>query len=345
MDSHDERIARRRLIGTGLGAAAAVAGGLVVRNQIRHPPKRKRPLADIRPRRLLLAAPDPSGDPVLLTAVDQGMFERYRLDIRLAAGIGSSRDALDQVQSGHADAAVAAALGWLPRLQTGLDARLVCGLQAGSARLLVARRSPLRRIEDLHRRVIGIADPDGPDRLFFSIMMRRKGMDPNHDVEWRSLPTPFLGLALAEGQVQAIVGHDPSIWKLRQTLHLGELASSMSGSYGARVSRVLGMRTAVLRDDPQGAVALTLAMQEAATWVAAHPRQVGALLAAHNVDLTLEQANQMLKSEGHDVHPVGHDLRNQIAQYVDELQLLGLATQNVDSTAFAKRVTADVLKG
>ncbi len=344
MNPGDERIARRRLIGAGLGAAAVI-GGLVVRNQIRHPHKPKRSLADLRPRRLRLAAPNPSGDPVLLTAADQGIFERYRLDIHLTPGIGSSRDALDQVQSGSADAAVAAALGWLPRLQAGLEARLVCGLQAGSARLLVARHSALRRIEDLHRRVIGINDPDGPDRLFFSIMMRRKGMDPNRDVEWRSLPTASLGLALSEGQVQAIVGHDPSIWRLRETLHLGELASSMSGSYGARVSRVLGVRIALLRDDPQAAVALTLAMQEAARWAAVHPRQVGVLLASHDPDLTLVQADQMLKGEGHDVHPVGRDLRNQIAQYVDELQLLGLASQSLDSTAFAKQVTADVLKG
>ena len=337
---------RRQLLAGGVaGAAALLVGGLALRNQIRHPHKDKRARPDGRARRLVLAAPGFAHDPVLLAAEDQGVFARYNLDIRFSGAIASGRAALDAVQRGQADGAVAAALSWLPRMQdAGLDARLVCGLQAGSARLLVARRSPMHRIEDLHGHVIGIENPDSPDRLFFSIMMRRKGMDPKRDVEWRTLPSDGLGLALAEGAVQAIVGHDPQIWKMRQSLHLNELASSMSGSYGDRVSRVLGLRSQLLHDDPKAAVAVTLAIQEAAGWAATHLDLVGGLLAAKDPDLTLEQARRMLRSEGHSVHPTGLNLRNQIAQYVDEMKLLGITPETVDSTAFANRVTANVLK-
>ncbi len=354
----DGRILRRRLLETGLagGLGLAVAGGLVLRNQVRHPHKDKHPAPDGRARRLVLAVPNQRRDPVLLAARDQGVFERYKLEIAFADAVGSGQEALDQVLSGHADGAVAAALSWLPRLQAelqaataapqaGLDARLVCGLQAGSARLLIPRKSPVRRIEDLHRRAIGIANPDSPDRLFFSIMMRRKGMDPNRDVEWRAVPAAALGLALTEGHVQAIVGHDPAIWQLREALHLNELASSMSGSYGVRVSRVLGLRNRLLHDDPQAAVAIAMAIQEAAIWVAKHPDQVSVLLAAQDPELTVEQVGRMLKAEGHNVHPSGANLRNQVAQYIDELKLLGLTPESVDSAVFAKRVTAEVLKG
>ena len=356
------QLGRRRMIGTGLagGLGLAVVGGLVVRNQVRHPYKHKRSVSDGKPRQLVLAVPNPHRDPVLLAAADQGIFERYQLGIELSPAIESGRDALDRVQAGHADGAVAAALSWLPRLQaasgpqaeaaattTGakLDARLVCGMQAGSARLLIARRSPLHRIEDLHRHVIGIVDTDSPDRLFFSIMMRRKGMDPNRDVEWRAMPAEAFGVALAAGQVQAVVGHDPMIWQLREALHLPELASSMSGSYGARVSRVLGLRNQLMHDDPEAAVAVALAFQEAAAWVAGHPDQVSVLLAAQNPDLTAAQAGRMLRAEGHNVHPTGVNLRNQIAQYIDELKLLGLTPEAVDSAQLAKSFTANVLKG
>ena len=335
---------RRRLMLAAGSAGLAIGAALVVRNQIRHPHKDKHVTPDGRPRLLTLAATGPSHDPVLLAARDQGLFERYRLDIAYTSPVTSGREALDQVQNGQADAAVAAALSWLPRLQAGLPAHLVCGLQAGSSRLLVARRSPFRRIEDLHRRAIGIGSLDSPDRLFFSIMMRRKGMDPNRDVEWRQLPPEGLGLALSEGHVQAVVGHDPAIWLLRDSLHFDELASSMSGSYSVRVSRVLGLRNTLLHDDPAAAVALTLAMQDAARWVAAHPQQVAALLAAESRSLTVEQASRMLKSEGRLVHPVGNDLRDQVAEYMDELKLIGLAPETPDSAVFAKGVTANVLK-
>lgn len=346
-DPRDDQLGRRRLIGAGIagGMALTVAGGLVVRNQIRHPHKNKHAAPDGKPRQLVLAAPNPLRDPVLLAARDQGVFARYNLEIRLAEKISSARSALDQVESGRADGAVVAALSWLPRLQAGLGARLVCGLQAGSSRLLIARRSPLHRIEDLHRHVIGIANPDGPDRLFFSIMMRRKGMNPDRDVEWRSVPAEALGLALAEGHVQAIAGHDPAIWRLRESLQLGELASSMSGSYAVRVSRVLGLRAGVLQNDPKAAVAITLAMQESAIWASRHPQEMSVLLAAQDPDLTVEQVGRMLKSEGLGVHPTGKDLRNQIAQYVDEMKLIGITPEAVDSAEFAKHVTADVLKG
>lgn len=343
------QLARRRMIGTGLasGLGVAVVGGLVVRNQIRRPHRRKRAASDGKSRRLVLAVPNPHRDPVLLAAADQGIFERYQLRIAFSDPVDSGREALDRVQAGQADGAVAAALSWLPRLQAepGLDARLVCGMQAGSARLLIARRSPVHRIEDLHRRTIGIANMDSPDRLFFSIMMRRKGMDPNRDVAWRVIPAAALGLALAGGQVQAIVGHDPAIWQLRESLHLTELASSMSGSYSARVSRVLGLSNQLLHDDPEAAVAVALAIQEAAIWADKHPDQVSVLLAAQDPDLTVEQASRMLRAEGHDVHPTGVNLRNQIAQYIDELKLLGLTPEAVDSTALAKRITVNVLKG
>jgi NitT/TauT family transport system substrate-binding protein len=343
----DDQLGRRRLIGAGIagGVALGVAGSLVVRNQIRHPHKNKRAAPDGKPRQLVLAAPNPMRDPVLLAAHDQGVFTRYSLDIQFAPRIATAQSALDQVESGRADGAVVPALSWLPRLQAGLQARLVCGLQAGSSRLLIARRSPLHRIEDLHRRAIGIANPDGPDRLFFSIMMRRKGMNPNLDVEWRSIPAEALGLALTEGHIQAIAGHDPVIWQLRESLHFGELASSMSGSYGARVSRVLGLRNRLLDEDPKAAVAITLAMQEAAAWAAGHPQEVSVLLAAQDPDLTVEQVGRMLKSEGNAVHPTGQNLRNQIAQYVDEMKLIGLTPEDIDSATFAKHVTADVLKG
>lgn len=342
----DDPLPRRRLIGSGLaGAAGLVAGGLVVRNQIRHPHKDKKPNPDGKPRRLVLAAPNPQRDAVLLAAADQGIFARYNLDIQFSGPpVISSRGALERVQNNQADGAVAAALSWLPHLQAGLDARLLSGMQGGSARMLIARHSPIHRIEDLYRHAIGIANPDSPDRLFFSIMMRRKGMNPDKDVEWRTLPAASLGLALAGGQVQAVVGHDPAIWQIREELKLGELASSTSGSYAVRVSRVLGVRTRLLQDDPQAGLAITLAMQEAAGWVAQHPQHVSVLLAAQDPNLTVEQVGRMLKTEANNVHPMGLNLRNQVAQYVDEMKLLGLTPETVDSAQFAKRFTPNLLK-
>ena len=45
----------------------------------------------------------------------------------------------------------------------------------------------------------------------------------------------------------------------------------------------------------------------------------------------------MLQAEGHAVHPIGRELRDQVAQYLDELKLIGLAPDDTDSSALARR--------
>jgi NitT/TauT family transport system substrate-binding protein len=335
-------VGRRALLGGGAVLALAVGGGLVVRNQIRHPHRDKTSRPDGRYRRLTLASPHPEHDPVLMVALHGGTFARYNLDVTIQSGFASGQEAVAQLHPGGADVAVAPALSWLPRLLTGLDARLVCGLQSGSSRLLVDHKSPIKRIEDLHRKTIGVAE-FGADRLFFSVMMRRKGMDPNHDVFWVQLPPDQFAAALADRRVQAVAGHDPVIWQIRERLHLVELASSMTGSYGTRVSRVLGLRGDVLRADPAAAVALVLAMQEAADIVEHHLGETASILADQLPDMEQPEIERMLRAEGHAVHPVGRELREQVAQYIDELKLIGLAQDEDDSGALARRFCDTVI--
>ncbi len=338
---------RRALLGAGagtwlgLGIGLAGVGALVARNQIRHPHRDKTTRPDGRFRRVTIASTHPAHDPVLIVAQRLGVFARYNLDVTVPAGVASGQEAIDQLRTG-ADAAVAPALSWLPRLLGGLDAELVAGLQSGSARLLVDRRSPIKRIEDLNRRSIGIADAStgthaSADRLFFSVVMRRKGMNPDHDVAWVQMPPSDMPAALAAQRVQAVVGHDPVIWQMLEGGRLREVASSMTGSYGVRVSRVLGVRGDVLRADPALGVQLVLAFEDAATTVARHLDEAASVLADDLPDMDERAVARMLHAEGHSVHPVGTVLREQVAQYIDELKLIGLADDELDSGRLARR--------
>ncbi|WP_419728905.1 ABC transporter substrate-binding protein [Lichenicola sp.] len=334
------KVGRRAIVGGAVGLA--VVGGLVGRNQLRHPHRDKTSRPDGRFRRLVLACPHPAHDPVLIVAQRQGIFARYNLDIVLLGGLTSGQDALDRVRDAHADGAIAPVLSWLPRLMAGLDGRLVAGLQSGSARLLVDRKSSIKRIEDLFHKSIGMADARGgpfasADRLFFSIMMRRKGMDPNRDVTWTQVAPADFRTALASREIQAVVGHDPVIWQVRDSLHLQELASSMTGSYGTRVTRALGLRHELLQSDPAAAVSLVLALQEAAQTVARHLDDAASMLADELPDMDLATVGRMLHAEGHGVHLIGEELREQIAQYFDELKLIGLVPDEQDSAKLARR--------
>ena len=76
-----------------------------------------------------------------------------------------------------------------------------------------------------------------------------------------------------------------------------------------------------------------LAFEDAATTVAHHLDEAASVLADELPDMDLPGIERMLHSEGHSVHPVGTALREQVAQYIDELKLIALAADDLDSGA------------
>ena len=61
------------------------------------------------------------------------------------------------------------------------------------------------------------------------------------------------------------------------------------------------------------------------------------MLADELPDMDQPSIERMLHAEGHSVHPIGVALREQIAQYIDELKLIGLASDDLDSAKLARR--------
>jgi NitT/TauT family transport system substrate-binding protein len=51
----------------------------------------------------------------------------------------------------------------------------------------------------------------------------------------------------------------------------------------------------------------------------------------------------MLRSHTHHHHPIGADLKKQIALYTDELKLVNVIKPSTDANRFADRVYVDVL--
>ena len=110
-----------------------------------------------------------------------------------------------------------------------------------------------------------------PEKNFFSIVAAKRGLDPNHDVEWRQYPADMLGVALQKGEVQAIALGDPLGWIMRERDNLLEVANNLSDEYGHRACCVLGVRGTLIRQDRAAAGALTAALVEAQEWVAENP--------------------------------------------------------------------------
>ncbi|KAA8383363.1 ABC transporter substrate-binding protein [Acetobacter tropicalis] len=336
---------RRRILFTSL-AGLAMAGGVGGYELHRaHRPPHKQP--DGRYRKLTIAWPHATTAPVLAVAYQKDFFARYSLELETAGDFLDGSEALDALAHGKAAYAVAPALTWLPRLHAGLQASLVLGIQPGVFRLLVRRGSGVTRLDHLLNRPVGVPDLNAADKLFFAIMMRRKGINAMAGVNWKTLPAEELLGAVQRKELDAVVAHDPLAWQLLNQSDglFAELVSSNSGHYADRTNLILGVSASAFEEDPDAATALTLALRDAAKWTNTHRSEAATLIADDTPTMTPDNVLAMLNSEP-TIRPVtGHALREQMAQYCDELQLISLLPEAESAADLAKSYTRNVLRG
>jgi NitT/TauT family transport system substrate-binding protein len=284
-------------------------------------------------------------DVAVPAALKLGLFAQYGLEINLIDAARDSSDIPAMLASRKIDAAVAPVLLLLPPLNTGLDARLVTGISGGGLRLLATKRSGLRHIEDVKHKRIGIAYPNGSAKLFFSVMMRRKGINPFAEVQWLTVDEPAQEAALRSGQVDIIAAADPQAFLLLRALDATEIASNRSGSYRERVANVLACTGPLLRDRRPAASLLARSLRQAAAWAAAHPTDAATLIASWSPALSPDDRTAMLRTETLSETPAGADLVDDVAEYADELRLLGTFPYQLNAERFARSVCDNVLAG
>jgi NitT/TauT family transport system substrate-binding protein len=276
-------------------------------------------------------------------AEQKGYFTKRNLDVDLINFGGSTDQLLEAIATGKADAGVGMALRWLKPLEQGFDVHITTAIHGGCMRLLASKESGITTLEQLKGKTVGVADLGAPDKNFFSIRLAKLGIDPLTDVEWKVYPSDLLALALKKGEIQAFTGGDPLAWVLRDRDNLTEVATNLDGEYAHRACCVLGVRGALIRDDKPAAAAVTEAILEAQQFVFENPDEAAAIFAPYAPAAKPEQLAAMLRSHTHGHHPIGADLRQEIALYTDELKGISVIKPSTNTDRFAAKVYADVL--
>ncbi len=280
------------------------------------------------------------GVPVAQT---KGYFEKRNLNVELINFGGSTDQLLEAIATGKADAGVGMALRWLKPLEQGFDVRITTATHGGCMRLLAAKASGITKLEDLKGKTVGASDMSAPDKTFFSIRLAKLGIDPISDVQWKVFPADLLPIALQKGEVQAFTQGDPLGWVIRDRDGLTEVATNLTGEYAHRACCVLGVRGSLLRDDRAAAAAITEAVLEAQEFVTTNPDEAAAIFAPYSPVAKPDQLAAMLRSHTHNHHPVGADLRQEIAAYVEELKAISVIKPSTNADRFSDRVYANVL--
>jgi NitT/TauT family transport system substrate-binding protein len=280
------------------------------------------------------------GVPVAQT---KGYFAKRNLDVELINFGGSTDQLLEAIATGKADAGVGMALRWLKPLEQGFDVKITTGIHGGCMRLLTTKGSSITTLQDLRFKTVGVADLGAPDKNFFSIRLARLGLDPQTDVDWKVYPADLMPIALQKGEIQAFSLGDPLAWVIRDRDGLKEIATNLDADYANRTCCVLGVRGSLIRNDKAAAAAITEAILEAQTFVAANPDEAAAIFQPYAPQAKPEQLAAMLRSHTHGHHPAGADLRQEIALYTDELKAISVIKPSTDADRFAERVYIDVL--
>ena len=276
-------------------------------------------------------------------AQQKGYFSKRNLDVDLINFGGSTDQLLEAIATGKADAGVGMALRWLKPLEQGFDVRITTAIHGGCMRLLATQGGGITALPNLKGKTIGVADLGAPDKNFFAIRLAKLGIDPLKDVEWKVFPADLLPVALHRGEIQAFTLGDPLAWVIRDRDGLTEVATNLDGEYAHRACCVLGIRGSLIRDDKPAAAAVTEAVLEAQEFVFANPEEAAAIFAPYAPAAKPEQLAAMLRSHTHGHHPIGADLRQEIALYTDELKGISVIKPGTNSDRFSAKVYADVL--
>lgn len=274
-----------------------------------------------------------------LLAKEQGIYERFGLDVELMNFAGSTDQLLEAISTGKADAGVGMILRWIKPLEQGFDVRLIAGTHGGCIRVLGSRRAGITdAVESLRGKAIGLSEITGAGRNALAVLLKANGLDPNRDVEWKAFPAPLLAAAVEKGEIHAFVDSDPIAYVLQKNSggDLVEVLSNLSAPWQDRVCCVLGASGDLLRRDRASGVALAQALTTAASICSQQPEAVARAFAPY-AKASVEDLVAVLKMQTHDRHPVGRDLHREVALYAGELRDVGVMKPTTDPQSFASR--------
>jgi NitT/TauT family transport system substrate-binding protein len=288
-----------------------------------------------------------AGAPCLLgvtVAKEKGFFAQHGLDVDLINYSGSTDQLLETLATGKADAATGMALRWLKPLEQGFDVKIVASTHGGCLRLLVPTTSNLSGLADLKGKTIAVSDMNSPGKNFFSIQLKNAGLDPNADVEFKPFPGPLLRTAVEKGEAHALADQDPNTYSWQKDGAFRELSTNLTGEYAQRACCIVGVRGSLIRDDKPTAASIARALLDASEFAAHNPADAAATYAPYAPGkIDIADLTALAKYHTHHHHPVGADLKKELALYAEELKLISIFKPSTDTAKYAERIYADVL--
>ncbi len=168
---------------------------------------------------------------------------------------------------------------FLKPIEQGMDVRILAGVHKGCLRVQTSTSSPIKTVEDLRGKRIGIQGMGTPPFIFANRALAAHGLDPSKDVTWQVFPVGELGLALEKGLVDAVATSEPIGTLLTSSGKVRNVADQATDEpFASEYCCAVVANGKFVANNPKAAAAATRAILKAAKWVEANP-QIAATLA------------------------------------------------------------------
>ena len=193
----------------------------------------------------------------------------------------------EMIASGKVDAGYGLYATQLQAIENGLPISFTSGIHIGCTKYYVRADSDIYSAADLRGKTIGV--PGLADSAVMNL--KRKLLDlgigvtaDNNEVEFIAYASADLAIALNNGAVDVIGVHDPVATKGEQAYGFRKiLDTGIDEKFRNEYCCQQFVTHKLLRENPEGAAAITRALQKAAAYVQAEPRAAAKLQIENNL--------------------------------------------------------------
>lgn len=193
----------------------------------------------------------------------------------------------EMIGSGKVDAGYGLYATQLQAMENGLPITYTSGIHVGCTKYYVRADSPIKTVADLRGAKIGV-----PGLADSSVMnLKRKLMDvgigvtaEKNEVEFLAYASADLAIALNNGAVDVIGAHDPVATKGERAYNFRKiLDTGTDEKFRVEYCCQQFVTHKLLKENPEGAAAVTRALQKASAFVEAEPRLAAQLQIENNL--------------------------------------------------------------
>jgi NitT/TauT family transport system substrate-binding protein len=277
----------------------------------------------------------------MFVAKEKGFFEEEGLDVEF---VKTDWDSLrDGLGMGRFDANYHLIMYLLKPIEKGLDVKLTGGVHSGCLRLHAGSKTDIQSVAQLKGKRIGVPTALGsPPFLFSSRVLKAAGMDPSKDVEWVAMAPDVLGLALDNGQIDAVCDSEPIGSILTAAGKVRVLADQAADApYNDEYCCAVVVSGALARKSPETAAKVTRALLKGAAWADTNPTAAARLSVekkyiAASVEVNAQAISKLKYAPG------VSRCRESVLNASREMKAIGLLDRGTDPDELARTAWIDL---